>query len=115
MDEYCKLQSGEIFQDFDCVLNFAGEKSDRFYHIQVLKNHKGFHVWTRWGRNGTGGQSKLDGPLSQANAEKNFKKKFLEKTKNSWDKRLQFVAVKGKYTLVQKTDSSQISQAADSQ
>jgi hypothetical protein len=51
MDEYCKLQSGEIFQGFDCLLNFAGEKSDRFYRIQVLKNHKGFHVWTRWGRN----------------------------------------------------------------
>ncbi|CAB4033742.1 Poly [ADP-ribose] polymerase 3, partial [Paramuricea clavata] len=64
---------------------------------------------------GTGGQSKLDGPLSQANAEKIFKKKFLEKTKNSWDKRQQFVAVKGKYTLVLKTDSSQSSQVTESQ
>jgi hypothetical protein len=54
MDEHCKLQSGEIFQDFDCLLNFAGKKSDRFYRIQVLKNHKGFHVWTRWGRNVSG-------------------------------------------------------------
>ncbi|CAB4033382.1 Hypothetical predicted protein, partial [Paramuricea clavata] len=80
-----------------------------------LKNEKGFHVWTRWGRNGTDGQSKLEGPLSEEDAEKNFKKKFQDKTKNKWDKRQQFTAVKGKYTLVQKTDSSQSSVVTESQ
>ena len=51
MDEYCKLQSGEIFEDFNCLLNLVDGKSDKFYCIQVLKNKRGFHVWTRWGRN----------------------------------------------------------------
>ena len=44
MDEYCKLQSGEVFEDFDCLLKLVDEKSDKFYCIQVLKNEKGFHV-----------------------------------------------------------------------
>ena len=53
--------------------------------------------------------------MSQANAEKNFKKKFQDKTKNKWDKREEFTAVKGKYTLVEKTDSSQNSLTTESQ
>jgi hypothetical protein len=51
MDDHCKLKKGEIFQDFDCLLNFVDGKSDKFYRIQLLKNDEGFHVWTRWGRN----------------------------------------------------------------
>jgi hypothetical protein len=51
MDDHCKLDKGEVFQGYDCLLNFVDEKSDKFYRIQVLKNDKGFHVWTRWGRN----------------------------------------------------------------
>ena len=51
MDDYCKLGKGEVFQDYYCLLNFVDEKSDKFYRIQLLKNDKGFHVWTRWGRN----------------------------------------------------------------
>ena len=51
MDDHCKLGKGEVFQDYYCLLNFVDEKSDKFYRIQVLKNDKGFHVWTRWGRN----------------------------------------------------------------
>ena len=51
MDDHCKLQKGEIFQDFDCLLNFVDEKSDKFYRIQLLQNDKGFYVWNRWGRN----------------------------------------------------------------
>ncbi|XP_028397307.1 uncharacterized protein LOC114521091 isoform X2 [Dendronephthya gigantea] len=103
MDEHCKLKSGEIFQNYACLLNCVDGKSDKFYRIQLLRNVNGFHVWTRWGRNGTEGQSKLEGPISQADAVKNFEKKFMEKTKNAWNKREQFKAVKGKYTLVEKT------------
>ena len=55
---------------------------------------------------GTEGQNKLDGPISQSDAEKNFKKKFKEKTKNAWDERQQFSPVKGKYELVRKSDQS---------
>ncbi|CAB3985201.1 Poly [ADP-ribose] polymerase 3 [Paramuricea clavata] len=116
-DLHCKLiGKAEVFQGYDCLLNFVDEKSDEFYRIQVLKNDKGCHVWTRWGRNGTDGQSKLEGPISQEEAKKNFEKKFQEKTKNSWDERQQFSPVKGKYSLViEKTDSSKSSQVTDSQ
>ena len=54
--------------------------------------------------------------MSQAEAEKSFKKKFQEKTKNSWDERQQFSPVKGKYSLViEKTDSSESSKVTESQ
>ena len=54
--------------------------------------------------------------MSQAEAEKNFKKKFQEKTKNSWDEHQQFSPVKGKYSLViEKTDSSESSKVTESQ
>jgi hypothetical protein len=54
--------------------------------------------------------------MSQAEAEKSFKKKFQEKTKNSWDERQQFSPVKGKYLLViEKTDSSESSKVTESQ
>ncbi|XP_028397377.1 uncharacterized protein LOC114521158 [Dendronephthya gigantea] len=105
MDEHCKLKNGEIFQNYACLLNCVDGKSDKFYCIQLLRNVNGFHVWTRWGRNGTEGQSKLEGPISQADAVKNFEKKFMEKTKNAWNKREPFKAVKGKYTLVETTSS----------
>ncbi|XP_028397376.1 uncharacterized protein LOC114521157 isoform X2 [Dendronephthya gigantea] len=103
MDEHCELKNGEIFQNYACLLNCVDGKSDKFYRIQLLRNVNGFHVWTRWGRNGTEGQSKLEGPISQADAVKNFERKFMEKTKNAWNKREQFKAVKGKYTLVERT------------
>lgn len=51
---------------------------------------------------GTEGQSKLEGPISQTDAVKNFQKKFMEKSKNSWNEREQFKAVKGKYTLMRR-------------
>ena len=51
MDDHCKLDKGKVFQHYNCLLTFVDEKSDKFYRIQVLKNDKGFHVWTRWRRN----------------------------------------------------------------
>ncbi len=53
--------------------------------------------------------------MNQQVAEKNFKKKFQDKTKNNWNKRQQFTPVKGKYVLVQHTDSSQMNQVTENQ
>lgn len=46
---------------------------------------------------------KLEGPMSQVDAEKCFKNKFMEKTENSWDNRSRFVPVDGQYTLDETT------------
>ena len=42
---------GETYQDFDCLLSFVDDKSDKFYRIQVLRNDTEFYVRSRWGRN----------------------------------------------------------------
>ena len=44
---------------------------------------------------------------SVADAQKEFKKKFSDKTKNSWDKRHNFTPVPGKYTLLEMDDDSE--------
>ena len=60
----------------------------------------------------------LEGPIDQSKAEKLFKKKFNEKTKNSWDERLNFSPKKGKYSLVaekeQDTSSIDVSNCSQS-
>ena len=54
----------------------------------------------------------MKGPLSSFDAgEKEFKKKFSDKTKNKWEDRDSFVPVKGKYTLIE-MDDDQDSQEA---
>ena len=49
----------------------------------------------------------MKGPFkSIENAEKEFTKKFSDKTKNKWENRHKFVAVPGKYTLIEMDDDS---------
>lgn len=58
----------------------------------------------------------MEGPISQADAVKSFKKKFEEKTKNAWDARQNFTSVNGKYTLVfEESGSSGINKVTKSQ
>ena len=61
-------------------------------------------LWTRWGRVGEQGQSEGKHFLDLDDATKAFKKKFSDKTKNKWDKRDDFVAAPGKYTLLEMDD-----------
>lgn len=104
VDEHCDLHGGLLFEDYHCLLTLVDGKSDKFYLIQLLKNPKGHYVWTRWGRNGTTGQSKLEGPMKKSSdAVKSFQKKFQDKTKNNWEDRSKFQPKKGKYTLVGET------------
>ena len=49
---------------------------------------------------GTSGSVQLNGPLDREQGEKEFKKKFKDKTANDWDSRGNFVPKSGKYDLV---------------
>ena len=62
-----------------------------------------YSCWTRWGRLGENGQSKLDPADSLPDAVKKFGKKFKDKTKNNWDDRFAFVKHDKKYQLVETT------------
>ena len=81
-----------------------GHNNNKFYVIQLLARGSSYYVWTRWGRVGEGGQNsnKMFGSLDKA--EKEFCKKFRDKTRNSWEERADFTPVQGKYTLLEMDD-----------
>ena len=82
-----------------------GQNNNKFYVIQLLETGSSrYSVWTRWGRVGESGQNAMKSFSSLDTAEKEFCKKFKDKTKNNWEERDNFVAVKGKYTLLEMDD-----------
>ncbi|XP_071232772.1 protein mono-ADP-ribosyltransferase PARP3-like [Salvelinus alpinus] len=106
-DEQCLLSeqhSGEVYEDYDCMLNQTNIEKNRnkFYVIQVLNKGACYYCLTKWGRVGETGQSKLSDPyVSPDKAIKDFEKMFKEKTENSWKERDNFVSRPGKYTLIE--------------
>jgi poly [ADP-ribose] polymerase 2/3/4 len=76
------------------------QNSDKYYILQVLvderpaKKQKGgsaknrqpqYYLFTRWGRTGTGGQAKLEGPFDEEDqAKASFEKIFKSKTAVAW-------------------------------
>lgn len=96
---------GCIVDEYDCMLNQTniGHNNNKFYIIQLIETSSGiFYVWNRWGRVGETGSSadKYFGGNIEG-AMKEFKKKFRDKTKNSWDDRENFTPHSGKYTLIE--------------
>lgn len=75
---------------WDATLNQSNSNANnnKFYKLQILNDAKGSKwCWTRWGRVGEKGQSKMlgDGDLDQAKRE--FEKKFRDKNGNVWENR----------------------------
>ncbi|XP_003936654.1 protein mono-ADP-ribosyltransferase PARP3 isoform X1 [Saimiri boliviensis] len=106
VDPTCPLSSSpgtQVHEDYDCTLNQTdiGKNNNKFYIIQLLQDGGRFACWTRWGRVGELGQSKLNPFTTLEDAKKDFEKKFQEKTKNKWAERDRFVAHPGKYTLIE--------------
>ncbi|XP_061075682.1 protein mono-ADP-ribosyltransferase PARP3 [Conger conger] len=102
-DVHCGI-SAEVLEDYDCMLNQTniGHNNNKFYIIQVLQNGKKYYCWTRWGRVGEVGQSKMSSPYTSSDkAVSDFEKKFKDKTKNNWSDRANFVSHSGKYTLIE--------------
>eukprot|EP00794_Sanderia_malayensis_P008789 gene8789-9728_t len=75
---------------------------------EMLSYGNGYYVWTRWGRVGESGRNDLKGPLEFGAAEKEFEKKFKDKTRNNWKDRENFEAMKGKYTLLEIDTSDEV-------
>ncbi|OQR84554.1 hypothetical protein ACHHYP_13251 [Achlya hypogyna] len=74
--------------------------TDKYYLLQAIQAGESYHVFARWGRTGTAGQSKLDGPFTAVEAQAAFDAKFLDKTGNTWATRAAFAAQAGKYDLL---------------
>ncbi|KAI9781135.1 MAG: hypothetical protein M1835_004358, partial [Candelina submexicana] len=97
VDEGCQLAgTHKVYLDpqntiYDASLNQTniGGNNNKFYRVQLLASPGGdFKTWTRWGRVGERGQSKLLGSGSLTEALVLFDKKFKEKSGHSWANRL---------------------------
>ncbi|XP_075369935.1 protein mono-ADP-ribosyltransferase PARP3 isoform X2 [Mycteria americana] len=106
IDRLCPLSTepgARVYEDYSCTLNQTNinANNNKFYIIQLIEHGSTYNVWTRWGRVGEDGQTKLMTPASLEAAKKDFEKKFWEKTKNRWLTRENFVAQPGKYTVIE--------------
>lgn len=84
VDEHCPSKSKyKVYIDddgmiFDATLNQtnSGNNNNKFYRLQLLSDGRGYYTWTRWGRVGNNGQSKMLGDGSLDTALKFFHEKF---------------------------------------
>ena len=86
--------------------------NNKYYIIQLLEADgptKQYWAWNRWGRVGEerGYQNALRGPMSLAEAKKDFEKKFWDKSHNEWAERARFKTNPksnsgGHYTLIER-------------
>lgn len=111
VDQYCRLSrlAATVLEEYDCMLNQTniGQNNNKYYVIQVIKSGGNYYSWNRWGRVGEPGANSLKGPMSQDKAIKDFEKKFYDKTRNNWSERETFIAVHGKYTLLEMGDEEE--------
>ncbi|KAL2356801.1 poly polymerase catalytic domain-containing protein [Cryomyces antarcticus] len=111
IDEGCPLQSTHrVYIDddgiiYDASLNQtnAGANNNKFYRIQLLASGRdNYSTWTRWGRVGEHGASKILGDGSLTTAKREFEKKFKDKSGLKWTDRLD-PPVKGHYTFIERS------------
>lgn len=108
VDEKCSVaKEYHVYQDFDCILNQTqiDKNNNKYYIIQLLEKNDGgmFLVWNRWGRVGkVAGSNFMYEGSDIEQAKKKFNEKFKSKTKNDWQNRKNFQAVRGKYTLLER-------------
>ncbi|XP_060207936.1 poly [ADP-ribose] polymerase 2 isoform X2 [Lycium barbarum] len=101
---YHVLQQGKEIYDATLNQTNVGSNNNKFYIIQVLENDSGgnFLVYTRWGRVGAKGGTKINGPYTSANeATSEFESKFYEKTKNYWSNRKDFFCQPKQYAWLE--------------
>lgn len=97
LDEGLSSQRYHVFVSddsiiYDVTLNQTNSdnNNNKFYRIQLLQSKMdgSFFCWTRWGRVGEKGQSKMIGDGSWDWAIREFNSKFKSKHGNSWEDRL---------------------------
>ncbi|KAF2964285.1 hypothetical protein GQX73_g9298 [Xylaria multiplex] len=105
-----ELLNYEVYIDddgviYDASLNQtnASNNNNKFYRVQLLRSVTGdYKTWTRWGRVGEYGQSKVIGSGSLEDARKQFNDKFKSKSGLSWDNRSDNPRP-GKYAFIEKS------------
>jgi|EP00927_Polykrikos_kofoidii_P005549 predicted DNA-binding WGR domain protein len=88
--------------DVEMVQQDVATNMDKFYDIQVLVSSEGdYFCFQHWGRAGTSGQTKMDGPNSTPDeVKKVFNKKFREKSGHAFaGSGSDYPVIGGKYTV----------------
>uniref|UniRef100_A0A0E0JI87 Poly [ADP-ribose] polymerase n=1 Tax=Oryza punctata TaxID=4537 RepID=A0A0E0JI87_ORYPU len=100
---YHVLQVGDEIYDATMNQTNVGENNNKFYIIQALESDAGgsFMVYSRWGRVGTRGKGKLQGPFSRGQAIDEFEGKFHDKTDIHWSYRKGSYSYANKYTWLE--------------
>ncbi|KAK0099598.1 hypothetical protein ONS96_008098 [Cadophora gregata f. sp. sojae] len=109
VDEVCGLTHYQVYIDddkviYDASLNQtnAGNNNNKFYRVQLLHNNGHYQTWTRWGRVGDRGQSKMLGDGSLNDALREFDSKFKSKSGLAWANRAD-KPKSGKYTFIERS------------
>ncbi|KAK3649312.1 hypothetical protein LTR22_012913 [Elasticomyces elasticus] len=111
VDEHCPLSSYHVYIDpddsiiYDASLNQtnASNNNNKFYRLQLLVNATGqYQTWTRWGRVGDRGQSKVLGNGNLASAMSEYEKKFKDKAGLKWEDR-GLPPKSGKYVFLERS------------
>ncbi|GAW12306.1 hypothetical protein ANO14919_016710 [Xylariales sp. No.14919] len=105
-----ELANYEVYIDddgviYDASLNQANasHNNNKFYRVQLLRSVAGdYKTWTRWGRVGEYGQSKVIGSGSLDDAQKQFNDKFKSKSGLSWANRGDHPKP-GKYAFIERS------------
>ncbi|RYP02514.1 hypothetical protein DL765_010734 [Monosporascus sp. GIB2] len=90
---------------YDASLNQtnASNNNNKFYRLQLLRSVSGqYRTWTRWGRVGEYGQSKVLGDGSLESALREFDSKFKSKSGLAWADRGQ-PPKPGKYAFIERS------------
>lgn len=117
-DPTCVVYKDESGVFFSAILNQTdtSKNANKAYHIQVLQLNDGRYIcWTRWGRVGEKGQSRAlgDGTIDTAIA--TFKKKFKDKSGNSWTNRDEPTTKADKYTMVELDYETEVDDMIDTE
>jgi len=70
--------------DARLVMIDPDSNTDKYYVLQGLHDDDGCYSYQRWGRTGTDGQAKIQGPMERGEVEKILHKVFKEKTGKEW-------------------------------
>ena len=97
----CMADEGDftVHGDYDTTFfTSLGMQPKKFYRLQVLRSADGFGVAMNYGRQGEPGKADFFRAPDEADAIKQFEKKFRSKTGNNWGNS-PFVPHPGKYEL----------------
>ena len=103
------LGGASVIGENSCTLNqtnLVNANNNKFYICQALQAGGQYYEFSRWGRVGASGQTKLDPAGGSAGAVAAFEKKFKSKTANAWADRQNFVKKNGKYELIETEQDS---------